>query len=94
MAVIMTQEHETVEKPLKAFEFMQRKTKVDLSSLLSGDFHPTIPMSKEPSNAAIRIYVKDSTTYVLAKAALSFRRANDNNFYFMKLLGNGFEIPE
>ena len=32
--------------------------------------------------------------YVLAKAALSLRRANDNNFHILKLLGNGFKIPE
>ena len=32
--------------------------------------------------------------YVLAKAALSHRRANDNNFHILKLLGNGFKIPE
>ena len=32
--------------------------------------------------------------HVLVKAALLLRRANDNDFHFLKLLGNGFEIPE
>ena len=32
--------------------------------------------------------------YVLAKAAFSFRRANVNDFHFLKLLENGFEISE
>ena len=32
--------------------------------------------------------------HVLAKAALLLRRANDNGFHFLKLLGNGFEIPK
>ena len=38
MAVIMTQEHEAVEKPLRAFEFIRRKTKTELSSLPSEHF--------------------------------------------------------
>lgn len=32
--------------------------------------------------------------YVLAKTAFSLRRANDNNLHFLKMLGNGFDIPE
>ena len=32
--------------------------------------------------------------YVLAKTAFPLRRANDNNFHFLKMLGNGFDIPE
>ena len=38
MAVIMRQEHETAEKPLRTFEFIRRKTKTELSSLSSEDF--------------------------------------------------------
>ena len=34
----MVQEHETVEKPLRAFEFMWCKTETELSSFPSEDF--------------------------------------------------------
>ena len=37
---------------------------------------------------------KIAPLYALAKAALPLWRANDNNFHFLKLLRNGFEIPE
>ena len=94
MAVIMTQDHEIVEKPLRAFEF---KTKTELYSLPSEDFpiqkfqrykgpkNPSMPKSEATS--------KTLPLHVLAKAALSLRKTNHNDFHFLKLLGNCFKSP-
>ena len=91
----MMQEHETVEKPMRAFEFIRCKTKTELSPFPSEDLpiqryqgpkHPSMPRSEATS--------KILPLYILAKAALSRRRANDSDFHFLILLGNGFEIPE
>ena len=58
VVVIMTQVHETVEKPLRAFEFIRRKTKTELSSLPSENFpiqryqgqkNPSMPKSEAMS---------------------------------------------
>ena len=95
MAVIMIQEHKTVKKPLRSFEFIQRKTKTELSSLQSEDFpiqwylclkNHSVPKSEVTSTIL--------PLNILAKAALSLRGANDDDFHFPKLLVNGFEILE
>ena len=73
----------------------KRKTKNELSSLPSQDL--LIQQYQGPKNHSVP---KLETTpsillfYVLAKAALSHRRANDSNLHFLRFLGNGFEIPE
>ena len=51
-----------------------------------------IPRPKEPLNAENRTDVKDSI--ITCSSKNSKKEANDNDFHFLKLLGNGFEIPE
>ena len=95
MSVIMTQEHQTIEKPIRNLEFMRQKSEKELSSLPKQK--STVQQYKGPSNPPMP---SEAATYevlplsVLARAALSINRANDNNFHFMNLIGSGVEIPE
>ena len=91
----MTQEQEIVEKLLRPFDFIRRKTKTELSSLPSEGF--PIQQYKAPNNSSMS---KSETTskilplLVLGKTALLPRRVNDNDFHFLKLLESGFKIPK
>ena len=72
MTLIMSKEHESVEKSLRTFEFMWRKTKTGLSSLPSDDF--PIQHYNDPKNSSMpKSEEKSKITplYVLAKAAFS-----------------------
>ena len=82
MAVIMTLEHETVEKPLRAFELLRHNTKTEQSSLPFEDF--PIQQCQGPINSSMpksEATSKILPLHVLAKTALSLRRTNDNDIF-------------
>ena len=95
MAVIMTQKHQTIEKPIQNLKLVRQKSNKELSSLLKQEI--TVQRYKGPSNPptpseAARYEVLPLS--VLARAAFSINRANYNDFHFMNLMGSGVEIPE
>ena len=82
MAVIMTLEHETVKKPLRAFELLRHNTKTEQSSLPFEDF--PIQQCQGPKNSSMpksEATSKILPLHVLAKTALSLRRTNDNDIF-------------
>ena len=95
MAFIITQEHKTIEKPRQYLELVKRKSKKKLSSLPKQEI--TVQRYKGPSNPPMP---SEAARYellplsVLARAALSINRANDNDFHFMNLISSGVGISE
>ena len=82
MAIIMTQEHQTIEKPIQDLEFVRWTSKKELSSLPKQEI--TVQRYKGPSNPpmpseAARYEVLPLS--VLTRAALSINRGNGNDFH-------------
>ena len=67
MAVIMTQEHQTIEKPIRNLEFVRQKSEEELSSIPRQKI--TVQRDKGPSNPPMP---REAATYeVLPLSALA-----------------------
>ena len=95
MAFITTKEYQTIKKPIRKLELVRQKGKKELSSLPKQE--TTAQQYKGPSNPPMpseAARYKVLPLSVLARAALSIKRGNDNDSHFMNLIGSGVEIPE
>ena len=83
MAVIMIQEHQTIEKPFQNLEFVKQKSRKELSAFEKqqipverywGPSNPPMPSEEAKCNIP--------PLSVFARVVISINRANDNDYRF------------
>ena len=95
MAIIMTQEHVSTARESNQSKEICHKTRKELQSLQAyavpvhrykGPSKPVMPAKEAVYNAL--------PLKVIARAALSVKRANDLDFHFVNLISNDVQVPE